>query len=119
MYYKHTCGSCGLLQAFEVKLAAPNESYVQTNQKLQDVLDKHADLFQRKLGKFNGPPVTLHIDERVPPCFSNPCTVPFALKEKIEKELDHLQSLGIIEPVGSPDCSHPQKGWYSPNLRGL
>jgi len=51
VYYKHACGSWGLLQAFEVKLAAPNANYVQTT-KLQDVLDKHADLFQRKLGKF-------------------------------------------------------------------
>ena len=35
-----------LLQTFEVNLVAPNVNSVLTTEKLQDVLDKHVDLFQ-------------------------------------------------------------------------
>ena len=43
--------------------------------------------------------MTLHINEQVPHKFFKPHTVPFALKEMVEKELDRLQSLDIIEPI--------------------
>ena len=89
-----------LLQAFEANVATPNNvNNVQTTEKLQDILDKHDDLFQGKLGKFNGPPVTLHIDEWVLPQVFQALHRRFSLKEKVEKELECLQSLGIIEAV--------------------
>ena len=65
---------------------------------LQEYVDKHADLLKDCLRKFKCPPVT-YINVQVPPKLFKPQTVPFALKEKVEKELDGLQSLDIIEPI--------------------
>ena len=88
-----------LIKAFQVLLPTPSVHKVQTSDMIKELVDKHGDLFKGNLGKFKGPPVTLYINEQVPPKFFKPCTVPFALKEKVEKELDQLQSLDIIEPV--------------------
>ena len=62
------------------------------------LLDKHSILFSNDLG-FNGPPVTLTIKENVDPKFYKARPVPFALKDKVEKELQDLQDKGIISRV--------------------
>ena len=36
-----------------------------------------------------------------------PRPVPHSLRAKLEKELQHLESLGIIEPVQFSDCAVP------------
>ena len=50
-----------------------------------------------------------------------PRTVPFAIKEAVEKEIDRLEEKGIISSVspdrmGEPDCSSSQTGWECSNM---
>ena len=54
---------------------------------------------RNELGCFNGPPVTLAVKENTVPKFHKARPVPFALKDKVEKELQDLQDKGIISPV--------------------
>ena len=43
--------------------------------------------------------MTIHLDLTAQPHFCKARTVPYALKGKIEKELDHLVKQGVIEPI--------------------
>ena len=49
----------------------------------------------------------LSFKERAKPQYWRPRPVPFALKDCIEKELDSLQSAGIIEPVVYSEWATP------------
>lgn len=41
----------------------------------------------------------LHVDPEASSQFFKPRSVPYAMKGKVEEELDHLQRQGIIEPA--------------------
>ena len=49
----------------------------------------------------------LHLDLAVQPTFCKPRQVPFALKKKVEVELQHLQDESVIEPVQFSDWATP------------
>ena len=66
---------------------------------LQELLHKHSPVFSEGLGCFNGPPVTLKVKPDAQPKFYKASSVPFALKGKVEEELQDLQSRGILLPV--------------------
>ena len=60
---------------------------------------RHPLLFVQGLGEFNGPKVFVAIEANAKPRFSKTCPVPFALKERVEAEIDRLESTGVIKPV--------------------
>ena len=74
---------------------------------LQTILDKHSPLFSEDLGKLKGVTVKLFIDRSVKPAFFNHRPVPFALRQRIEAELDRLEKEGIIEAVRFSDWAAP------------
>jgi hypothetical protein len=51
------------------------------------------------LGKLSNYKVKIHVDENVPPVVQGSRRVPFALRDKVEKKLDELVNLDIIERV--------------------
>ena len=59
------------------------------------MLNKHSQVFEERLGTLNDVKVTLAIDHTVPPKFHKARSIPFALKEKVELELQKLKELGI------------------------
>lgn len=61
------------------------------------------------VGLFKGYELKLHIDESVKPVAQPVCRIPFGLCEKVDKKLDELLELDIIEEV--PDGP---SGWISP-----
>ncbi|KAL7874784.1 hypothetical protein SRHO_G00057540 [Serrasalmus rhombeus] len=65
----------------------------------EDVLQRYSEVFRDELGTLKGMTVKLHIDPNATPRFYKPRVVPYAMKQKVEEELEHLQALGIIEPV--------------------
>ena len=65
---------------------------------VETLIKKYGDVFSSKLGTMTHK-AKLKLKEGAKPKFWRPRTVPFALKPGIEKELDKLQSAGIIEPV--------------------
>ena len=71
----------------------------QTKLTLEAVLDKRSKVFRDELGMVRGVTAKLHIDPQARPKFYRPRSVPYAMKDKVEQELDHLHQQGIIEPV--------------------
>ncbi|XP_061729392.1 uncharacterized protein K02A2.6-like [Cydia pomonella] len=66
---------------------------------LPRLLSEYSSLFSEDLGKFNTFQVELRLKENVTPKFFKPRTVPFAIKNRVEEEIDRLVGLGILVPV--------------------
>ena len=75
--------------------------------RIQEVLDRHSDIFKEELGHIKGAPVTLHTDPSQQPRFFKARPVPYALRTKIETELSRLQGQGVIEPVSFSEWAAP------------
>ena len=67
------------------------------------VLDKYPDVFKDELGTLQGTRAKIHVDPQATPKFFKPHSVPYILRERLEKELDRLLSEGIIEPIQFSD----------------
>ena len=72
-----------------------------------EVLDKYSSLFSEGYGTVKDFKAQIHLKENVQPKFCKARTVPFALKEAVDKELDRLEAEGVIYKV---DCSE----WATP-----
>ena len=64
-------------------------------------------MFSDKLGTLQGVKVKLQTNPDVAPKYFKARTIPLALKEKVEKELERLESLGIIIPVQHSNWAAP------------
>ncbi|KRX70751.1 Transposon Tf2-6 polyprotein [Trichinella sp. T6] len=71
------------------------------------VLRKYQAVFTPNLGCYTGEPVSLDLDPSVPPIRMKARKVPFALKEKIDMELDKLVKQKVLEPVSHPVWATP------------
>ena len=76
-------------------------------QTLPEVLEQHANVFKQELGELKGTQAKIHVDDNVRPRFEKARTVPFAIREKVEEELERLQALGVIRPVQFSDWAAP------------
>jgi hypothetical protein len=74
---------------------------------LQDVLDSHTDVFRDELGTVKGMTATIHVDAESRPKFYRPRSVPYAMRGKVEKELERLEQQGVIKPVQFSDWAAP------------
>ena len=74
---------------------------------LQQVLSQHTEVFREELGKLQGTTAKIHVDGNTRPRFEKPRQVPFAIREKVERELERLQALGILQPVQFSDWATP------------
>ena len=66
---------------------------------LAQVLDHFSDVFQSGLGTITPMRAHLMLAEGATPKFKPPRTVPFAIREAVEKELDRLEAEGILQRV--------------------
>ncbi|XP_058025570.1 uncharacterized protein K02A2.6-like [Ahaetulla prasina] len=64
-----------------------------------ELLREFKDVFQDCLGKYVGTPISFNLDPQVAPIRLKARRVPFALKAKIDRELDKLVSQVILVPV--------------------
>ena len=64
---------------------------VRIQQTLENILEQHREVFKPELGTLNGVTAKLHIDPQAQPQFFKARTVPFALREKVECELERLE----------------------------
>ena len=74
---------------------------------LQTVLDRHPAVFGKSLGCVEGATAKIHVDSTAQPKFFKARPVPYALREKVEKELGHLVKEGVIQPVTHSDWATP------------
>ncbi|CAI5686860.1 unnamed protein product [Oreochromis niloticus] len=74
---------------------------------IAELLGRYADVFKNELGTLQGTTVKLCVDPFARPRFFKPCTVPYAMKAKVEAELERLQQIGVIEPIEFSDWAAP------------
>ena len=68
---------------------------------------KHEAVFKEGLGTLTGYKAKIHIDPTAIPKYFKARSVPYAMKSKIEDELDRLQKKGIIKPVTFSEWAAP------------
>lgn len=96
-----------LLAVLKVNWKALSIQYATCHQPLQEILSKHEALFRTELGKTRNIEATLSVEDNATPQFCRARPVPYALREKVERELDRLQQEGIIEPVTFSEWAAP------------
>ena len=74
---------------------------------LQVLLDKHRDVFQEGLGTFKGRKARIEVEAGAKPRYCKARTVPFALRSKVEEELERLVAEGTLEPVTHSEWATP------------
>ena len=74
---------------------------------LHETLQKYDDVFDDGLGEIKGMEARIDVDPMAQPRFCKARPVPFALRDKVEAELERLQRAGIIEPVQSAEWAAP------------
>ncbi|XP_062374782.1 uncharacterized protein K02A2.6-like [Sardina pilchardus] len=72
-----------------------------------DITAKYADVFRDELGTLRGTTVKLCVDPKAQPRFFKPRPVPYAMRVKVEAELERLQQAGVIEPVEFSNWAAP------------
>ena len=95
------------LQKYKVNWANFHELKAEQTRSLNEILEKHSEVFKPEIGLLKGFTASLLVQDKVNPKFVNPRPVPFALKPKIEQELRRLQSQGILKPVDHSDWGTP------------
>ncbi|CAK1585215.1 unnamed protein product [Parnassius mnemosyne] len=90
------------MSQFKIKLTSVNNNNILVDSyesEVQNLLNTYADLWSKELGAFNKFKITLHLKDNAVPKFFKPRTVPFALKDKVNEEIDRLTRAGILIPV--------------------
>ncbi|XP_028042295.1 uncharacterized protein K02A2.6-like [Bombyx mandarina] len=91
---------------FELQLA-PVYKCATTRDTLKLIQEQYPAVFSDKLGQFNKYKVNLKLKESAHPIFFKPRPVAFALREKVEKEINRLVGLGVLRPVEHSDYASP------------
>lgn len=84
-----------------------NNIISQSQNEVQQLLNAFPDVWKDELGCFNKFEIELHLKDDAEPKFFKPRSIPFALKEKVNTELDRLVSLGILVPVDFSEFATP------------
>ncbi|GFT72185.1 uncharacterized protein K02A2.6 [Trichonephila clavipes] len=95
--YCSRCTDWPAIKAFRAK----------TEQNLHNLLREYKDIFDDKLGEINNYEAKLKLRHGVKPIFCRVRTVPFALKGRVENEIDRLEKEGIIEKFDSSEWATP------------
>ena len=66
---------------------------------LQNLLEKYDIVFQDKLGSFQGRQAKIEVDPEATPHFCKARMLPYAMRAKVEEEIDRLVSDGILVPA--------------------
>lgn len=74
---------------------------------LKKMFEDYKEIFDGKLGEINNYEVKLKLKPNVQPIFCRSRPVPFALKNRVESEIDRLEKEGIIEKIETSDWATP------------
>ena len=69
----------------------------------EDLIREFPTVFDGRVRVMNGEKFRIHLkDDARPFCVNAPRTIPYAFRDKVQKELKTLQEQGIIEPITAP-----------------
>ena len=80
---------------------------VQSIEAWQAIVDKYPQVFEEGLGTLQGYQARIHVDPKAQPKFCRARSVPYSLRDKVEKELTRLQEEGTLEPVEMAEWAAP------------
>lgn len=79
----------------------------ENSEELQILLRKYSNVFKEGLGTLKGTQAKIYVDQNAKPKYFKARPVPYALKDKIEQELDRLEKEGTIEKVEFSEWAAP------------
>lgn len=71
------------------------------------IISRHKSLFDGTLGRYNGGSVELSVRDGAQPVYCRARALPYALRERVDAELDSMLAAGVIEPVDRSDWATP------------
>nr|XP_034833643.1 uncharacterized protein K02A2.6-like [Maniola hyperantus] len=74
---------------------------------IDKTISKYSDIFRDGLGTFTGDPITIHLKPDATPRFLKARPVPYAIKAKVEKEIDRLVAEGVLRPLSFSEWATP------------
>lgn len=74
---------------------------------IEKIISNYPKLFSDKLGCCKNVVVSLHLKEGSKPIFFKARSIPFAIRNKVEKEIDRLIAVGILKPVSYSEYASP------------
>ncbi|PAA68677.1 hypothetical protein BOX15_Mlig034486g1 [Macrostomum lignano] len=90
-----------------IKELRERELPAQGNQQVEQLLQKYSAVFSDGLGCYTGEPLKLRTKPGAQPKFFKARTVPFALKSKVEEQLDREIEQGVLQPVSNSEYASP------------
>ncbi|XP_069356350.1 uncharacterized protein [Maniola hyperantus] len=73
----------------------------------QTYIERFSELIDGGLGRYTGGRATLHVREGAVPVFCRARPLAYALRERVDAELDAMLRAGVIEPVDTSDWATP------------
>ena len=71
------------------------------------MLEQYREVFQEGLGTMKGYQAKIEVEPGAKPHYAKARSVPYALRQKVEEELDRLVAEGILEPIEYSDWAAP------------
>jgi len=84
-----------------------NNYQINASDNIEDIINQFPEVFEQKIGKVPEFIVSLRLRENAKPVFHKEKEVSYALREKVEKELNYLKTAGIISKVNLSDWGSP------------
>ena len=82
---------------------------------LQRVLSQNEGVFKEEMGTLKGTKATIHVKENASPRFFRPRSVPYAMRAKVDEEIDRLLKEDVITPVKYSEWAAPVVPILKPN----
>ncbi|UYV79939.1 K02A2.6-like [Cordylochernes scorpioides] len=112
---KNKCKICGKQGHYARKCRSKKKNKIESVPKLKEILSERASLFDGSLGCLKDFTAKLYIKEETTPRFCKPGPVPFALKDKIEEQLNKMVEDNILIPVRNSEWATPIVPVLKPN----
>ncbi|XP_039747900.1 uncharacterized protein K02A2.6-like [Pararge aegeria] len=74
---------------------------------IEKTILKYSNIFRDGLGTFRGDPVTIHLKPGATPKFFKARPVPYAIKARVEEEIDRLVAEGVLRPLSYSEWATP------------
>ena len=91
----------------ELQLNWHNIFLVSKTEKLSDMLKRHDKVFNKGLGTIKGFKADIKLQDDAKSLFCKARPIPYALRQKDEEELNHLESQGVVKKVEWSDWASP------------
>lgn len=83
------------------------EHEIEAEKMEEELKSLYPEVFTDKLGKFNKEKIKLELLPDIKPKFIKPRPVPYAMRHKVDGEIDRLVKEGILEPIDYSDFGSP------------